>query len=123
MMDEGTRERFVCPYKEVSGYSINDFVIRAIMYLGCATNTIQTDNGGEFCNSQRTDKIHKFDKLRAKLHIYHKTMRPRTLWHNRKVERSHRNDQERFYNYLKFYSYDDLLLQMKRYLKRSKNIL
>ncbi|MDY3087703.1 MAG: IS481 family transposase, partial [Oscillospiraceae bacterium] len=38
------------------------------------------------------------------------------------VERSHRNDQERFYNYLKFYSYDDLLIQMKRYLKRSNNI-
>jgi hypothetical protein len=39
-----------------------------------------------------------------------------------KVERSHRNDQQRFYNYLKFYSFNDLQLQMKRYLCRSNNI-
>lgn len=39
-----------------------------------------------------------------------------------KVERSHRNDQEYFFNYLKFYSYDDLKLQMKRYLRRSNLI-
>ncbi|MBQ7120537.1 MAG: integrase core domain-containing protein, partial [Oscillospiraceae bacterium] len=45
-----------------------------------------------------------------------------TPWHNGKVERSHRNDQERFYNFLKFYSFDDLQLQLKRYLKRSNNI-
>ncbi|MCI6360349.1 MAG: integrase core domain-containing protein, partial [Eubacterium coprostanoligenes] len=56
------------------------------------------------------------------LHINHKLIRPRTPWHNGKVERSHRNDQERFYNYLSFYSYDDLIVQMKQYLKRSNNI-
>ncbi len=54
--------------------------------------------------------------------IEHKKIRPRTPWHNGKVERSHRNDQERFYNYLKFYSFNDLQEQMKRYLNRSNNI-
>lgn len=44
-------------------------------------------------------------------------------WHNGKVERSHRNDQELFYNCLKFYSYEDLQIQMKRYLRRSNRIL
>ena len=39
-----------------------------------------------------------------------------------KVERSHRNDPERFYNYLRFYSFSDLQTQMKRYLYRSNNI-
>ena len=39
-----------------------------------------------------------------------------------KVERSHRNDQERFYNYLSFYSFNDLQKQMKRYLYRANNI-
>ena len=39
-----------------------------------------------------------------------------------KVERSHRNDQNRFYNYLKFYSYEDLIKQMKCYLNRSNKI-
>ena len=53
---------------------------------------------------------------------YHKTIRPATPWHNGKVEHSHRNDQERFYNHLKFYSYEDLQLQIKRYLYRSNRI-
>ena len=38
------------------------------------------------------------------------------------MERSHRNDNERFYSYLKFYSLEDLREQGKRYLKRSNNI-
>jgi hypothetical protein len=38
------------------------------------------------------------------------------------VERSHRNDQERFYNHLKFFSFEDLQLQLKRYLARSNKI-
>ena len=54
--------------------------------------------------------------------LEHKLIRPRTPRHNGKVERSHRNDQQRFYNYLSFYSYEDLLIQMKAYLKRSNNI-
>lgn len=122
MIDEASRERFIYPYKEQSGYSTVDFAKRAIIYFGYAPETIQTDNGGEFCNTRKTDKIHYFDRFCTEFNIQHKTIRPKTPWHNGKVERSHRNDQERFYNYLKFYSYDDLLIQMKRYLKRSNNI-
>ena len=32
----------------------------------------------------------------------------RIPWHNGKVERSHRSDQERFYTHRSFYSFDDL---------------
>ncbi|WP_243106227.1 hypothetical protein [Coprococcus sp. AF19-8AC] len=49
-------------------------------------------------------------------------MRPRTPRHNGKVERSHRIDQERFYNHMSFYNCTDLLVQMKRYLNRSNKI-
>lgn len=122
IIDEADRERFIYPYKEHSGYSTVDFVKRAIIYFGYAPEIIQTDNGCEFCNTKNTSKIHAFDRLCSELNICHKTIRPRTPWHNGKVERSHRSDQERFYNYLKFYSYDDLLTQMKRYLKRSNSI-
>ena len=62
------------------------------------------------------------DDLCQELGIQHKLIRPRTPWHNGKVERSHRNDQERFYNHLRFYSYDDLLVQMKRWMHRSNRI-
>ncbi|PWL69701.1 MAG: hypothetical protein DBY23_06585 [Bacillota bacterium] len=70
----------------------------------------------------KTDKTHPLDTLLESLKISHKLIKPRTPRHNGKVERSHRNDQQRFYFYLKFYSYNDLLKQMKSYLKRSNNI-
>ena len=122
MIDEASRERFIYAYKEQSSYSTVDFVTRAIIYFGYAPETIQTDNGGEFTHSSKTDRIHPFDLLCHRLHISHKTIRPKTPWHNGKVERSHRNDQERFYDHLSFYSYEDLQLQMKRYLRRSNRI-
>ena len=122
MIEEASRERFIYAYKEQSSYSTTDFTKRAIIYFGYAPETIQTDNGGEFTHSSKTNRVHPFDVLCNQLNIHHKTIRPKTPWHNGKVERSHRNDQERFYNHLHFYSLDDLQLQMKRYLRRSNRI-
>ena len=76
----------------------------------------------EFCFFKDVKKIHPFDKFCKSENIEHKRIKPRTTRHNGKVQRSHRNDQERFYNYLKFYSMEDLHLQASRYLKRSNNI-
>lgn len=122
VIDEASRERFIHPYKEQSTYSTIDFVKRAIIYFGYKPKIIQTDNGQEFTYTMKTDKIHPLDMLCSSLDIHHQLIRPRTPRHNGKVERSHRNDQNRFYNYLKFYSYDDLKIQMKAYLIRSNNI-
>ena len=122
VIDEASRERFIYPYKEQSSYSTIDFVKRAIVYFGYKPQIIQTDNGCEFTHTRKTDKTHPMDVLLKSLNIQHKLIKPRTPRHNGKVERSHRNDQQRFYSYLKFYSYNDLLLQMKAYLKRSNNI-
>lgn len=122
VIDEASRERFIYPYKEQSSYSTIDFVKRAIVYFGYKPQIIQTDNGQEFTYTMRTNRTHPLDTLLNSLNIHHKLIKPRTPRHNGKVERSHRNDQQRFYSYLKFYSYDDLLIQMKSYLKRSNNI-
>ena len=122
VIDEASRERFIYAYKEQSSYTTMDFTRRAIIYFGYAPETIQTDNGSEFTYTAKTDRVHPFDLLCRELGIEHKTIRPRTPWHNGKVERSHRNDQERFYNHLRFYSLEDLQLQMKRYLYRSNRI-
>jgi len=122
IIDEASRERFIYPYKEQSTYSTVDFVKRAIVYFGYKPKIIQTDNGQEFTYTMKTDKVHPLDILCISLDIEHKLIRPRTPRHNGKVERSHRNDQNRFYNYLRFYSYDDLKKQMKAYLNRSNNI-
>lgn len=110
------------PYREQSSYSTVDFIKRAIKYFGYRPDIIQTDNGAEFTHFKKTDRIHPMDVLCNELGITHRLIRPRTPRHNGKVERSHRNDQERFYNYLRFYCYHDLVSQMKRYLNRSNNI-
>lgn len=122
IIDEASRERFIYPYKEQSSFSTIDFVKRAILYFGYQPKIIQTDNGQEFTYTMKTNRIHPLDVLLDELNITHQLIRPRTPRHNGKVERSHRNDQNRFYNYLKFYSYDDLKYQMKNYLNRSNNI-
>ena len=122
VIDEASRERFIYPYKEQSSYSTIDFIKRAITYFGYKPKIIQTDNGQEFTYTMKTDRTHPVDDLLNSLEITHKLIKPRTPRHNGKVERSHRNDQQRFYSYLKFYSYNDLILQMKAYLKRSNNI-
>ncbi len=122
MLDEASRERFIYPYMEQSGYSTVDFVKRSMDYFGYKPQIIQTDNGAEFTHLKKTDRIHSLDILCNELHITHKLIRPRTPQHNGKVERSHRNDQERFYNFLHFYSYEDLIKQMKPYMRRSNKI-
>ena len=122
VIDEASRERFIYPYREQSSYSTIDFIKRAIAYFGYKPITIQTDNGMEFTYTMNTAKTHPFDSFCNDLNIEHKLIRPRTPRHNGKVERSHRNDSERFYKFLSFYSYDDLKYQMKNYLKRSNNI-
>lgn len=124
IIDEASRERFIYAYSEHSSFSTVDFVIRAIFYFGYVPKTIQTDNGFEFTHSRekKDASIHLFDELCQELGIEHKLIKPRTPRHNGKVERSHRNDQKRFYSYLTFYSLDDLNKQMNAYLKRSNNI-
>lgn len=122
IIDECTRERFIYAYNEQCADSTCDFLRRAIIYFGYIPKEIQTDNGQEFTYTRQTNKVHKFDVLCEELGIKHKLIKPRTPRHNGKVERSHRNDNERFYKTLKFYSFEDLQKQMKAYLKRSNNI-
>ena len=122
IIDEASRERFIYAYKEHSSYSTVDFIYRAIDYFGYVPKMIQTDNGFEFTHFRETNMIHPMDVLCDKLGIVHKLIKPRTPRHNGKVERSHRNDNNRFYAFLRFYSFDDLQLQMKKYLYRSNRI-
>ena len=77
MIDEATRERFIYPYKEKSGYSTVDFIKRAIIYFGYLPSIIQTDNGTEFTNPKGTGegKVHAVDQLLNRLRIKHKLIR------------------------------------------------
>jgi len=122
-IDEATRERYLYWYEEHTPANTVDFIKRLIQYFGYKPKEIQTDNGIEFTyNQAKIKKTHPVEEILKKLGIKHHKIQPRTPEHNGKVERSHRNDNERFYSYLKFYSIDDLREQGQRYLKRSNNI-
>ena len=122
VIDEATRQRFLYAYEEQTAYSTVDFVIRAIRFFGYRPRIIQTDNGQEFTHLSKTERVHPFDRFCEKVGILHQLIKPRTPRHNGKVERSHRNDNERFYRFLRFYSFQDLQVQMAAYLKRSNQI-
>ena len=86
---------------------------------------IQTDNGLEFTNHKEkkyqngttitTKKVHALDLLLEKLKIKHQLIRAYTPRLNGKVERSHRSDQESFYDYLKFKTYTELKTKMMKW--------
>lgn len=123
MIDEATRERFIYPYTEQTAYATRDFIQRAIVYFGYIPACIQTDNGGEFTNPRGAacKKVHIADEIMNKLHIKHQLIRAYTPRHNGKVERSHRTDQQCFYNNLSFDTYAELKEKMRDWNNRYNN--
>lgn len=106
-IDEYSRYRVLGAYSEQSTYSSTDFLKNVILEFirrGVEVECIQTDNGMEFTNRFSTTRL-KPTLFEATLH--HKLIRPYTPGHNGKVERSHREDQKRFYNKHSFFSLDD----------------
>jgi len=124
VIDEADRKRFLYWYDDISTNNTIGFVQRALNYFGYTPRIIQTDNGFEYTSTSRKTrkKQHPLDTLCKQHGIVHQLIRPRTPRHNGKVERSHRNDNQRFYQHLKFYDLNDLRAQGSRYLKRSNDI-
>ena len=116
-IDEFTRLRFIYGYEEHSTYSSAVFLKRAV-------ECVQTDNGSEFTTrfiQGLKDKPTLFQTTAAALGIRHKLIRPYTPRHNGKVERSHREDHNKFYSCHCFYSCDDLNQQLIAHLRRSND--
>ena len=126
-IDEFTRLRFLAAYPEQSTYSSADFLQKAYKWYGrrgIHVECVQTDNGFEFTNRFSNTKRHLptlFEATATNLGIRHKLIRPYTPRHNGKVERSHREDQKRFYNSHSFYSLDDFASQLAVHNRRSNN--
>lgn len=112
-IDEYSRYRILGAYPEQSTYSSADFVekvVKCFARRGVKVECIQTDNGIEFTNRfsrGAQGKLTRFELTCARLGIRHKLIRPYTPRHNGKVERSHREDQKRFYDSHCFYSLAD----------------
>lgn len=126
-IDEFTRLRFLAAYPEQSTYSSSDFLKRLTRWYkrrGIQVQCVQTDNGSEFTNrfsNSKRDLPTLFEKTAKELGIRHKLIRPYTPRHNGKVERSHREDQRRFYASHRFYSLKDFEQQLAVHNRRSNN--
>ena len=126
-IDEFTRLRFLAAYPEQSTCSSADFLKKLFKWYarrGIRVECIQTDNGFEFTNRFSNSKRNLptlFESAAAQLGIRHKLIRPYTPRHNGKVERSHREDQKRFYSCRSFYSLDDFARQLAVHNRRSNN--
>lgn len=126
-IDEFTRLRFLAAYPEQSTYSSADFLNKLVCWYarkGIQVECIQTDNGFEFTNrfsNSKKDILTLFEKTAHKLGVRHKLIRPYTPRHNGKVERSHREDQKRFYSCHSFYSLKDFESQLAVHNRRSNN--
>ena len=126
-IDEFTRLRFLAAYPEQSTYSSADFLKKLVKWYarrGIRVECVQTDNGVEFTNrffTGKQDRPTLFEATATQLGIRHKLIRPYTPRHNGKVERSHREDQKRFYSSHAFFSLDDFAKQLAVHNRRSNN--
>ena len=126
-IDEYSRLRYLGAYPEQSTYSSADFLQKTVAWFkrrGVTVECVQTDNGFEFTNrfsNSKRDIPTRFELTAKKLGIRHKLIRPYTPRHNGKVERSHREDQRRFYDTHRFASLADFGAQLAVHQNRSNN--
>lgn len=120
-IDETTRLRYLAYFPEHSTYSSTKFLMECIQFFPFRIQCVQTDNGFEFTNRLRSEKKTLFEEALFQNEIQYHPIRPATVRHNGKVERSHREDQKRLYDKTTFYSLEDARSQLKKHLKKSNN--
>ena len=115
-IDAYSRTRVLDLMNENSTYTTSEFLIDLEKRMGFKIDKIQTDNGKEFTNdSYETDKKSRFQTVLEFLEISYKTTAPYSPWQNGLVERSHREDEERFYSRRRFSSEEELRKALARY--------
>lgn len=121
-IDCASRWRYLNAYDEqTSDHSVR-FLKEVIETFTYEIKAIKTDNGSIFTNyylgtNKRSDLLvktmHGLDVFCQKQKIKHFLIDPGKPAQNGKVERSHREDQEKFYERNKFTSFKDLQKKMK----------
>jgi len=116
-IDTATRWRHLKIYEEQTNYHSIKFLKEVIERFPFKIEAIKTDNHASFTNyylsmNKRSDlivkTIHALDVFCAQHNIIHYLIDPGKPAQNGKVERSHRSDQEKFYNHNKFKNIKDL---------------
>lgn len=121
-IDSASRWRYLKAYPFQSNHFAVEFLKELISIAPFQIKSIKTDNGSCFTNrylghAMSADplnvRLHDFDVLCDKLGITHYLIDPGKPAQNGKVERSHRTDQEKFYDQLQFKSFEELKYKLK----------
>ena len=121
-IDCASRWRYLEIFDDMSSYSAVTFVKKLLRVTSFRIRAIKTDNGSCFTNrytgySKSTDplnpKLHALDLFCQKKNIIHYLIDPGKPAQNGKVERSHRSDQETFYDTVKCDTLEELRYKIK----------
>lgn len=130
-IDTASRWRYLAVYDEQSSYHSIRFLEEVLRLFPHRILAIKTDNGSIFTNyyvgtNKRSDltvkTLHALDIFCAKNKIAHYLIDPGKPAQNGTVERSHRSDQESFYDRHKFKSFSDLREKLRQWNTHYNNL-
>lgn len=123
-IDTASRWRHLEVYDEQSGWNSRLFLLEVMKRFNHRIQAVKTDNGFIFTNRytgsyKRLDRmpkgVHVFDVFCNEHNIAHYLIDPGKPAQNGTVERSHREDQEKFYDAHKFGSIEYLQKKLKEW--------
>lgn len=121
-IDCASRWRHLKIYEDYSNRSAIDFLKELIESAPFRIRAVKTDNGSYFTNrytgylkssDPMNPRLHDFDLVCQKHNIIHYLIDPGKPQQNGKVERSHRTDQEMFYDRNNFRNFEELKYKIK----------
>ena len=130
-IDCASRWRYLKVYKSYSNYDSIRFLKELIVKAPFSIRAVKTDNGSNFTNRytgyQKSNdpfnpRLHEFDLLCQRYNIIHYLIDPGKPNQNGKVERSHRTDQEMFYERNTFFNLKDLNQKIKMWNREYNNM-
>lgn len=130
-IDCASRWRYLQIYDDISNDSAIKFLRKVISVAPFKIQAVKTDNGSYFTNRYTgylkssdplNPRLHAFDILCAKIGIEHYLIDPGKPAQNGKVERSHRTDQEMFYERNKFNTLKELETKIKMWNNEYNNM-
>lgn len=130
-IDCASRWRYLKIYDNFGNNDAVDFLEELIKIAPFRIRSVKTDNGSYFTNRYTgylkssdpiNPRLHAFDILCQKYNIIHYLIDPGKPNQNGKVERSHRTDQEMFYERNKFKTLEDLKTKIKIWNEEYNNL-
>lgn len=121
-IDCASRWRYLKIYDDRSSFSAIKFLKEVIKKAPFSIRAVKTDNDSCFTNrytgylksvDPMNPRLHALDILCNRLNIEHYLIDPGKPAQNGKVERSHRSDQESFYDMIKFRSKEELQYKLR----------